>query len=79
MVSLPHPHRAWGGRVAWEERPHTLVTRSHVERTWSPAERAVFDCYAYPLGGDVYVMWEKNPAAWAPQNHSCTPIRPSLD
>jgi D-alanine-D-alanine ligase-like ATP-grasp enzyme len=63
------------GEVVWrgEERPHTLVTRSHVERTWPPAERAVFDRYAYPLGRDVYVMWDKDPATWAPQNHSCAP------
>jgi D-alanine-D-alanine ligase len=33
----------------------------------------VFDRYAYPLGRDVYVMWDKNPAAWAPQNYSCAP------
>ena len=63
------------GEVVWrgEECPHTLVTRSHVEQTWPAAERAVFDRYAYPLGRDVYVMWGKNPAAWAPQNHSCAP------
>ena len=63
------------GEVVWrgEERPHTLVSRAHVERTWSEAARAVFARYAYPLGRDVYVMWDKNPAAWAPQNHSCAP------
>jgi D-alanine-D-alanine ligase len=63
------------GEVVWrgEEQPHTLVTRSHVEQTWLPADREVFARYAYPLGRDVYVMWAKNPAAWAPQNHSCAP------
>jgi D-alanine-D-alanine ligase len=63
------------GEVVWrgEEQPHTLVTRSHVEQTWLPADREVFERYAYPLGRDAYVMWEKNPAAWAPQNHSCAP------
>ncbi len=63
------------GEVVWhgEERPHHLVTRSHVERTWSQADREVFYRYAYPLSSEVYVMWEKNPAAWVPQNHSCDP------
>ena len=63
------------GEVVWrgEEQPHTLVTRSHVEQTWLPADRDVFARYAYPLGRGVYVMWAKNPAAWAPQNHSCAP------
>jgi D-alanine-D-alanine ligase-like ATP-grasp enzyme len=63
------------GEVVWrgEERPHTLVSRAHVDRTWSAAARAVFARYAYPLGRDVYVIWDKNPAAWAPQNHSCAP------
>src|SRR4029450_9459852 len=48
------------GEVVWrgEERPHTLVTRSHVERTWPPAERVVFDRYAYPLERDRDVRWQ---------------------
>jgi len=64
-----------GGEVVWtgEERPHHLVTRSHVERTWNQDDRDVFYRYAYPVGNDIYIMWDKNPAAWAPQNHSCDP------
>jgi len=63
------------GEVVWagEEGPHHLVTRAHVERTWSQAEQDILYRYAYPIGNDVYVMWDKNPAAWAPQNHSCDP------
>src|SRR5262249_45285310 len=62
-----------GGGGRGGGRPQTPGTPSHVERTWPPAERAVFDRYAYPLGPDVYVMWDKDPATWAPQNHSCAP------
>lgn len=56
-----------------EEQPQRIVSRSHVERTWSEADRDVFYRYAYPIGRDVYVLWETDPAGWAPQNHSCDP------
>lgn len=64
-----------GGETVFhgEGRAQRIVTRSHVERTWSPAEREVFSRYAYPLGGEVYVLWDIDPAGWAPQNHSCEP------
>jgi len=56
-----------------EGRAQRIVTRSHVERTWSQADREVFYRYAYPIGPDVFVMWDREPAGWAPQNHSCDP------
>lgn len=33
----------------------------------------MFRRYAYPLSREVCVLWDENPEAWAPQNHSCEP------
>ncbi|MBX7119175.1 MAG: hypothetical protein K1X31_09290 [Gemmatimonadaceae bacterium] len=54
-----------------EERPHRLVTRRHVEAAWREADRELFRHYAVPVSEEVYVIWEEDPTAWAPQNHSC--------
>jgi D-alanine-D-alanine ligase-like ATP-grasp enzyme len=56
-----------------EERAQRLITRQHVERTWSEAEQALFRRYAYPVADEVYLFWDSDPAQWAPQNHSCEP------
>jgi hypothetical protein len=54
-----------------EGRRQRLVTREHVERHWNDHDRALFRRYAYPLSEAVYVLWDDDPSAWAPQNHSC--------
>ncbi|MCC7002899.1 MAG: SET domain-containing protein-lysine N-methyltransferase [Gemmatimonadaceae bacterium] len=54
-----------------EERTHRLVTRHHVERTWDAADRLLFEQYAFPVGTEVYAIWDDDPNVWAPQNHSC--------
>lgn len=56
-----------------EESPHRIVTLSHVEKTWSKEDKDVFYRYAYPAGKDIYILWDIDPAGWAPQNHSCAP------
>ena len=56
-----------------EGRAQRIVTRSHVERTWPEADRDVFYRYAYPIGPEVFVLWDTEPTGWAPQNHSCDP------
>lgn len=56
-----------------EERPQRIVTRAHVEARWNEADRETFYRYAYPIGSDVYVLWDTDPAEWAPQNHACEP------
>jgi D-alanine-D-alanine ligase len=56
-----------------EGRPQRIVTRAHVDRTWSAADRDVFYRYAYPISSDVFVLWDTEPSGWAPQNHSCDP------
>jgi len=63
------------GSVAFEGegKAQRIVTRSHVDRTWSPEDRDVFYRYAYPISPDVFVLWDTEPTGWAPQNHSCDP------
>lgn len=56
-----------------EGRSQRIISRSFVEKNWGEAEKADFYRYAYPVGEDVHVLWEKDPAGWAPQNHSCDP------
>ena len=54
-----------------EERPQREATRRWVEKHWKPEEQQLFRHYAVPLSREVYLLWDKEPAAWAPQNHSC--------
>lgn len=54
-----------------EERPTRIVTKKHVEQHWDEEGKKWFRQYAYPLGGDVYAIWDEEPAEWSPQNHSC--------
>jgi len=57
----------------FEERPHTLVTRRHVEANWGPQERVWFERCAWPLSDDVWAIWSPDPEEWTPMNHSCDP------
>jgi len=56
-----------------EEMPQRIVTRRYVERYWNVKEKETFRKYAYPLSKEVFLLWDNNPANWAPQNHSCDP------
>ncbi len=56
-----------------EGRPQRIITRRHVEATWGAADRVMFERYAYPLSEEVFVLWDRDPSEWAPQNHSCDP------
>ncbi len=56
-----------------EEMAQRIVTRSHVEHNWNVTEKETFRKYAYPLSKEVFLLWDNNPANWAPQNHSCDP------
>ena len=57
----------------YEEQPHVLVTRSHVERHWDERRKDWFARYAWPLTDEVWVMWSDDPEDWRPLNHSCDP------
>ena len=56
-----------------EEKAHRIVSKKFVENNWNDTEKEIFRKYAYPLGKDVYILWDNDPAEWAPQNHSCNP------
>jgi len=56
-----------------EERAQRIVTRRQVEQHWNDVEKEIFRRYAYPLSNEVFLLWDNDPAAWAPQNHSCEP------
>ncbi|MEO6637395.1 MAG: SET domain-containing protein-lysine N-methyltransferase [Ginsengibacter sp.] len=58
---------------ACEEKPHRLVTRKFVEQNWTTDEVSNFKRYAWPVSDEVYILWDVEPAQWAPQNHSCNP------
>ena len=56
-----------------EESAQRIVTRKYVEQKWNKKEKEIFRKYAYPLSKEVFLLWDDNPANWAPQNHSCDP------
>ena len=56
-----------------EERAQRIVTRRYVEQHWNDVEKEIFRRYAYPLSNEIFLLWDNDPAAWAPQNHSCEP------
>ena len=49
-----------------------IVSKSYVEENWNEKQKEDFRHYAYPIGNDVYILWDENPVNWAPQNHSCS-------
>lgn len=55
-----------------EGRAQRIVTARHAA-TWSEADQLAFRRYAYPLSDEVFILWDNDPSAWAPQNHSCAP------
>lgn len=56
-----------------EERAQRIATRRHVEANWPAADIETFRRYAYPVSAEVRILWDDQPAGWAPQNHSCAP------
>ncbi len=50
-----------------------LITRRYVEKNWNETEKEIFRRYAYPVSNEVFLLWDNDPSAWAPQNHSCQP------
>lgn len=54
-----------------EEKAQRLITKRHVEENWNKDQKNNFKNYAYPVSSAAYILWDENPANWAPQNHSC--------
>ncbi|HEY5824102.1 MAG TPA: SET domain-containing protein-lysine N-methyltransferase [Cyclobacteriaceae bacterium] len=48
-----------------------IVSKKFVEANWNETQKLDFRRYAYPIGKEVYILWDENPVNWAPQNHSC--------
>jgi D-alanine-D-alanine ligase-like ATP-grasp enzyme len=59
--------------IAFEERPHVLVSRTRVERDWDELQRSWFERYAWPLTDELWVIWDSDPENWRPINHACEP------
>lgn len=56
-----------------EGKSHRLISKKYVEEHWNAEDISVFRKYAWPVGNDIYVLWDEDPTGWAPQNHSCDP------
>lgn len=56
-----------------EGRAQRIITRRFVAENWPDKEKLTFRRYAYPLSNEVFLLWDDDPAEWAPQNHSCQP------
>ena len=54
-----------------EEKAQRIVTKRHVEKNWNDEQKLNFRRYAYPVSEEIFVLWDEDPAEWAPQNHSC--------
>ncbi len=54
-----------------EEKAQRIVTKSYITNNWNDKELENFRKYAYPISEEVFILWDDNPAEWAPQNHSC--------
>jgi D-alanine-D-alanine ligase len=56
-----------------EGKAQRIITRRYVDKHWNPDERMHFKRYAYPVSEELFILWDDDPAEWAPQNHSCDP------
>jgi len=56
-----------------EGKAQRIVTKRYVEKHWNEEEKMQFRRYAYPVSDELFILWDDDPAEWAPQNHSCTP------
>ncbi|MEO6488823.1 MAG: SET domain-containing protein-lysine N-methyltransferase [Ferruginibacter sp.] len=54
-----------------EEKAQRIATKSYIKSNWNVKELENFKKYAYPVSKEVFLLWDENPAGWAPQNHSC--------
>jgi D-alanine-D-alanine ligase-like ATP-grasp enzyme len=50
-----------------------IISKKYVNDNWGDKEKDDFKHYAYPIGPEVYILWDENPVNWSPQNHSCHP------
>ena len=58
--------------IKGEEKAQRIATKSYITKNWNVKELENFKKYAYPISNEVFLLWDENPAGWAPQNHSCS-------
>ena len=56
-----------------EGKAQRIITKRFIEKNWNEDEKLHFRRYAYPISDEVFILWDEDPAEWAPQNHSCDP------
>lgn len=56
-----------------EGKGQRIITKRYVNKHWSEDEKMHFRRYAYPVSDELFILWDDDPAEWAPQNHSCEP------
>jgi D-alanine-D-alanine ligase len=56
-----------------EEKAQRIATKNYIDNCWDENKKENFRKYAYPISDTVFLLWDNNPAEWAPQNHSCNP------
>ncbi|MEO5984217.1 MAG: SET domain-containing protein, partial [Ferruginibacter sp.] len=56
-----------------EEKAQRIATKNYIDDAWDENKKENFRKYAYPISDEVFLLWDNNPAEWAPQNHSCNP------
>jgi len=54
-----------------EEKAQRIITKKYMDENWDEREKLNFRRYAYPIGKEVYILWDLQPEEWAPQNHHC--------
>jgi D-alanine-D-alanine ligase len=54
-----------------EARSQRIITRRFVDEHWDEDAKLHFRRYAYPISGEVFILWDEEPSEWAPQNHCC--------
>jgi len=59
--------------VAYEEKAHYLVSKTHVLQHWDATKQGWFAQYAYPITEEIWATWSDKPGDWKPINHSCDP------
>jgi hypothetical protein len=59
--------------IPGEARTQRIVTRAYAQSHWADGAHAPLLRYVYPLGKDLLVLRNSNPADWVLENHSCAP------
>jgi len=56
-----------------EETPQILVSKDYVASNFDQYGQELVRHYAYPVSGDLSLIWPSDPKDWKPIGHSCDP------